>query len=433
MLLTLGAIFFLLLLSAFFSASETSLTVASRPAMHQLEQKGNWRARLVNRLNARQGKMIGTILIANNLVNILASAIATSVLITMFGEAGVAYATAAMTVLIVVFGEIMPKSYALRYADSTALNVAPVIRPVVRLLSPFTWASDLIVRTTMRLFGVNITRHEAVIPSSEELRGAIELHQANIEGEDEVVAQERAMLRSVLDLSEVEVGEIMVHRRTVVRLNADDPPDTILEQVLNSPHTRLPLWRKEPDNIVGIVHVRDILKALRAAGGQATDLDIEALASPPWFVPETTTLLDQLHAFRARHEHFALVIDEYGSLLGVVTLEDILEEIVGDIADEFDVTRAGLRPQTDGSILVDGQYTIRDLNRQMNWRLPDEHASTIAGLVLHEARRIPDVGQAFRFHGMRFEILRRQRHQITLIRITPPQDRQDDPDDDETG
>lgn len=433
MLLTIGAIFFLLLLSAFFSAAETSLTVASRPTMHQLEHKGDWRARIVNRLNARQGRMIGTILIANNMVNIMASAIATSVLIAMFGEAGVAYATAAMTVLIVIFAEILPKSYALRNADRTALNVAPVVRPVVRVLTPFTWTSDHIVRGVMRLFGVKVGREEAVIPSSEELRGAIELHQADEEGANhEVVAQERAMLRSVLDLSKVEVGEIMVHRRTVVRLNADDPPEALLEQVLNSPHTRLPLWRSEPDNIVGVVHVRDILKALRAAGGKATDLDIESLASKPWFVPETTTLLDQLHAFRARHEHFALVIDEYGTLLGVVTLEDILEEIVGDISDEFDITRAGIRPQTDGSILIDGQYTIRDLNRHMNWRLPDEHASTIAGLVLHEARRIPDVGQAFRFFGMRFEILRRQRHQITLIRITPPQE-PEIADDEESG
>jgi len=432
MLLTLGAIIFLLILSGFFSASETSLTVASRPAMHQLEHKGDWRARIVNRLNARQGKLIGSILIANNLVNILASAIATSVLIAMFGEAGVAYATAAMTVLIVVFSEILPKSYALRNADRAALFVAPIIRPVVRLLTPVTWATDHIVRATMRLFGVRVGLGESVIPSSEELRGAIELHQADADSEDEVVAHERAMLRSVLDLSQVEVGEIMVHRRTVVRLNADDTPDEILEQVLNSPHTRLPLWRGEPDNIIGIVHVRDILKALRASGGRETEIDIEELASPPWFVPETTTLLDQLHAFRARHEHFALVIDEYGSLLGVVTLEDIIEEIVGDIADEFDVSRSGLRPQTDGSILIDGQYTIRDLNRQMNWRLPDEHASTIAGLVLHEARRIPEVGQAFRFHGMRFEIMRRQRHQITVIRVTPPQEPQVS-DDDESG
>jgi Mg2+/Co2+ transporter CorB len=427
MLLTLCAIIFLLLLSAFFSASETSLTVASRAAMHQLEQKGSLRARLVNRLNERRGQLISTILIANNLVNILASALATSVLIAMFGEAGVAYATAVMTVLIVIFGEIFPKSYALRNSEKMALGVAPIMRPIVRFLSPVTWLTDNIVRGTMRLVGIKMSPGDAIIPSSEELRGAIELHK----GEDEVIQQERAMLRSVLDMSQVEVGEIMMHRRTIVRLNADDPPETILEQVLANPHTRLPLWRGEPDNIIGVVHVRDILKALRANNGQTPTLDIVALASPPWFVPETTTLLDQLHAFRARHEHFALVIDEYGSLLGVVTLEDIIEEIVGDITDEFDVARPGFRPQPDGSIIVDGNYTIRDLNRQMNWRLPDDEASTVAGLVLHEARRIPDVGQAFRFFGMRFEILRRQRHQITLIRVTPPQETSSD--EDETG
>jgi Mg2+/Co2+ transporter CorB len=430
MLIAVGVIVLLLLLSAFFTASETSLTAASRAAMHQFEHKGNRRARLVNRLNERHGELIGSILFVKNLVNILASVLAASMLIALSGMLGILYATIAMAVLIVIFCEILPKSYATRHADSVALFVAPIVLPVIRMFAPAIWLGDRLARGTVRLFGIKVDPGGSVILAPE---NGGDTHPANGAADDDAGAQERAMLTNVLDLAEVEVGEIMVHRRTVVRVNADDPPDAILEQVLNSPHTRLPLWRGEPDNIIGIVHVRDILKALRTAGGQTTGIDIEALASKPWFVPETTTLLDQLQAFRARHEHFALVIDEYGSLLGVVTLEDILEEIVGDIADEFDVTRSGLRPQTDGSILVDGQYTIRDLNRQMNWRLPDEHASTIAGLVLHEARRIPEVGQAFRFHGMRFEILRRQRHQITVIRVTPPHDAQDAADDDETG
>ena len=418
MLLTVGSILFLMLLSAFFSMSETALTVASRPLLHQMESRGSRAAHLVNRLNDKKGRLIGTILIANNLVNIAASAFATSALIAIFGEVGVAYATAIMTVLIVLFAEILPKSYALHNANRVALAFAPIMTPIVRLMHPFSWTADWVVRMVMRLFGIQLQPDEAIIPSSEELRGAIELHK----GEDEVVQHERAMLRSVLDLATVEVGEIMVHRRTIVRINADDPPSAIIDQVLSSPHTRLPLWRAEPDNIIGVVHVRDLLGALRKTGGMADQIDIATLAAPPWFIPETTTLLDQLQAFRARHEHFALVIDEYGSLLGVVTLEDILEEIVGDISDEFDVERPRLRPQADGSLVVDGQYTLRDLNRRMNWRLPDEEASTVAGLVLHEARRIPDVGQAFRFFGFRFEILRRQRHQITLIRVTPPQE-----------
>ena len=430
MLIAGGVIVVLLLVSAFFTAAATSLTDASRASMHQLEHKGSRRARLVNRLSERHDELIGEMLFAKTLVNILAAILAASILIALFGMLGILYATTLMVVLIAIFCEALPKTYATHNADSVALFVAPIVQPVIRLFAPAIWLGDILTRGILRLFGITADANESVVIATDN-NG--EAYSGTGTGEDDAVAQERAMVTNVLDLSEVEVGEIMVHRRTVVRLNADDSPETILEQVLSSPHTRLPLWRGEPDNIIGIVHVRDILKALRAAGGQTADIDVEALASPPWFVPETTTLLDQLQAFRARHEHFALVIDEYGSLLGVVTLEDIIEEIVGDIADEFDVTRSGLRPQADGSMLIDGQYTIRDLNRQMNWRLPDEHASTIAGLVLHEARRIPEVGQTFLFHGMRFEILRRQRHQITVIRITPPQDVPETADVDETG
>jgi len=393
MLFAISVIGVLILLSAFFAGSETALTVASRPAMHQLEQKGSRSARIVNRLNEKKGDLISTLLIGNNIVVILSSAFATSVLTEMFGDAGVAYATALMTVLIVLFAEILPKSYALHNASRVALVLAPMIQPVVWLLTPVTWAADKIVRGVLRIFGVRLTANETVIPSSEELRGAIELH------------------------------EIMIHRSAVVRINAADPPQRILEQMLASSHTRVPLWRDEPDNVIGVLHARDILRALRDAGGHADGIDAAALATPPWFVPETTTLLDQLHAFRAKREHFAIVIDEYGALLGVLTLEDIIEEIVGEIGNNSDENRRrpGLRPQPDGSVIIDGQFTIRDLNRRMDWRLPDENAATVAGLVLHEARRIPDVGQTFRFYGFRFEILRRQRNRVSAIRITPPQ------------
>ena len=252
-----------------------------------------------------------------------------------------------------------------------------------------------------------------LINSVDELRGAIELHK----GENESVSHERAMLKSVLDLSEVEVGEIMVHRKTVSMINADDSPEVILSQVLASPFTRLPIWRDNIDNIIGVLHAKEILRAINDNFGDIKGINVPELATPPRFIPETTRLLDQLQSFRDRHEHFALVIDEYGSLLGVVTLEDILEEIVGDISDEHDIGISGLRKQTDGSFLVDGKYTIRDLNRQLDWLLPDEEAATVAGLVLHEARIIPDVGQTFIFHGVRFEILKRQRNQITLLKV----------------
>ena len=416
MLISLSAIAVLLILSAFFSGSETALTAASRPLMHQLERNGDRRARMINRLYEKKERLIGAILLGNNLVNIMASALATGFLIGVFGEAGIAYATISMTLLILIFSEILPKTYALRDANRVALASAPIVNALVFALAPATGAVHLVVRAVFRLFGVAFDATEALGSSAAELRGAIDLHA----GKGGAVEQERAMLRSILDLAEVEVGEIMVHRKTVVMIEADQPAAAVVDEVLASPFTRVPLWRGQPENIVGVLHSKALLKALHAAGGNLDGLDILALAAKPWFIPESTSLLDQLQAFRKRHEHFALVVDEYGSLMGIVTLEDILEEIVGDIADEHDVVVAGVRPQADGSYVVEGSVTIRDLNRQLEWDLPDEEAATAAGLILHESRRIPEVGQAFIFHGFRFEILRRLRHQITSVRITPP-------------
>jgi Mg2+/Co2+ transporter CorB len=414
MLITAGAIFFLLLLSAFFSGSETALTVASRPLMHQMAQNGNRRAIIVNQLRERTDRLIGSILLGNNLVNILASALATSLMISLFGEAGVVYATFGMTLLVLVFAEIMPKTYAFHHANGLALGLAPVVRLVVRLFSPITNSIQAVVNVTFRVFGADPQAQKGIGPSSEELRGAIELHT----GEGEPVQQERAMLRSILDLSEVEVGEIMIHRKNVSMIDADAPTEAIVAQVLASPYTRIPLWRGEPDNIIGVIHAKALLRAVRSQSS-LDDIDVVALAVKPWFVPDSTTLLDQLQAFRRRREHFALVVDEYGTFMGIVTLEDILEEIVGDIIDEHDIPAPGVVRQPDGSYIVQGSVTIRDLNRRFDWSLPDQDAATIAGLVLHEVRRIPEVGQAFMFYGMRFEILRRHRHQITSIRITP--------------
>jgi Mg2+/Co2+ transporter CorB len=228
------------------------------------------------------------------------------------------------------------------------------------------------------------------------------------------------MLRSILDLDEVEVSEIMTHRKDVAMLDADQRSEQIVEQVLQSPYTRMPLFRENPDNVIGVLHTKPLFKEVRSLGADLSGLEVTRAAAKPWFIPETTTLLDQLQAFRERHEHFALVVDEYGALMGVVTLEDILEEIVGEISDEQDILVRGVRPQADGSLIVNGNVTIRDLNREFDWRLPDEEASTIAGLILRESRLIPAVGQVFEFHRFRFEILRRQRNQITSIKIAPP-------------
>jgi len=415
--ITLGAILGLLLASAFFSGSETALTAASPAKMHALEQDGSRRARVVNYLLTVRERFIGAILLGNTLANVAASALATSLFLSLFGEQGVAYATVVMTVIVVLFAEVLPKTYAIVNADRVALVVAPAVRFVVALFAPVTNAIQFLVRHTLRLLGASISDEAEVLSAHEELRGTIEL----IHKEGGVVKLDRDMLGGVLDLRELTVSDIMVHRTKIDAIDAELPTEKIIDLALKSAHTRLPLWRGEREEIVGILHAKTLLRALRDAKGDVSKLDIMKLATPPWFVPDTTTLKDQLNAFLKRKSHFAIVVDEYGEVMGLVTLEDIIEEIVGDITDEMDIASIAARPQADGSIIVEGSVPLRDLNRLMDWELPDEEATTVAGLVLHEAQTIPDAGQAFTFHGFRFEVLRRQRNRLTSIRVIPPQ------------
>jgi Mg2+/Co2+ transporter CorB len=411
------AILGLLVLSAFFSGSETALTAVSRPYLHQLDQDGSKPARRVNRLIAARDRLIGALLLGNNLVNILASSLATGLMMTLFGEAGIVYATAGMTVVVVMFCEVLPKTYAIYHANKVALWVGAPVSAIVWLLSPVVRGIEVVTRLIFRLFGAKYATEASIETAMMELRGAIEAHAS-----EDGVEEERKMLRSILDLDDVGVSEVMTHRKGAAMLDANLAPAELVDHILKSPYTRMPLWRDDPDNIIGVVHAKDVLRAVRALGGEVEKLEVAELASPPWFIPDSTTLLEQLTAFRQRREHFALVVDEYGALMGIVTLEDILEEIVGDITDEHDIAVAGVRPQINGSFVVDGTVTIRDLNREFDWHLPDEAAATIAGLLLHESRQIPNVGQVFRFFGFRFEVLRRHRNQVTSIRITPPAD-----------
>ena len=418
MLITLCAIFLLLLLSAFFSGSETALTAASRPLMHQLENNGNLRAGMINRLNEHQERLIGAILLGNNLVNILASALATSVMIALYGEAGVAYATLIMTLLVLIFAEILPKTYAIKNADAMSLKIIPAVNALVFILEPITRSINFIIHFVLKFLRRSETIND-LGSSAEELRGAIELHA----DEDRAVDDERAMLRSVLDLAKVQVGEIMAHRKDVTMIDADQPADKVVEEVLASPFTRIPLWQGQPENIVGVLHAKALLRAVKARDDsyekELDEINVISLAAKPWFIPEQTSLLDQLQEFRKRREHFALMVDEYGSFMGIVTLEDILEEIVGDISDEHDLAVPGVILQADGSYTINGNVTIRDLNREFDWRLPDEEAATIAGLIMHESRRIPDPGQIFMFHGLRLQIGERRRQQIMSVRVIP--------------
>jgi len=411
----LGAIVLCLLLSAFFSGSETALTASSRARMHRLEKQGNRRAAIVNAMLLTRERMLGGILLGNNIVNIAASSLAAGVMLVWFGPIGVAYATIVMTALVVIFSEILPKTAAINAPDRIALAIARPMSWIVYLFGPILMGVEALVRWILRLFGIRIGENRSILSPHEELRGAVDLlHQEGAVGK-----LDRDMFGGVLDLRELEVSDVMVHRTKTLSVNIDDPPQDVVRTVLDAPFTRLPLWRGTPENIVGMLHAKDLLRALQLAGGDPAKVDIAALATEPWFVPDTTPLSEQLRAFRRRKTHYAIVVDEYGVVMGHVTLEDILEEIVGDIADEHDVDIPGVRPQPDGSVNVDGGVPIRDLNRVMDWNLPDEEATTIAGLVIHESQSIPEPGQSFTFHGFRFRVLRRSRNRITALRITP--------------
>jgi len=413
--LTVAAIVICLLVSAFFSASETALTASSRAAMMRLEKQGSRDAGIVNRLLATRERMLGAILLGNNLTNIAASTLATGLLLTFFGKAGVIYATLVMTVLVFVACEVLPKTAAFNAPDRMALAVAQPIDRLVRSFLPFLKAVEWLVRLILRGVGMPVGKLQSILSPREELRGAVDLlHRAGI-----VEKFDRDMMGGVLDLRELAVSDVMVHRTKMIMLDADEPPKDIVDAVLAAAVTRLPLWRGSPDNIIGVLHAKDLLRALHAAGGDAAKIDIPALATPPWFVPDTTPLYEQLTAFRARKTALALVVDEYGELEGLVTLEDIVEEIVGDISDTHDIAVPGVRVLPDGSVNVDGAVPVRDLNRAMDWNIPDDEATTIAGVVIHEARSIPEPGQNFTFHGFRFHVLRKNRNRITALRVTP--------------
>lgn len=402
----------LLCLSAFFSGSETSLTATSRARMLQLERDKVPAAGIVNRLISDGESLLGSILLGNNLVNIAASMIAGQLFERLLGGNSVLWATLIMTFTVLIFAEVLPKTYALSNPDRFALTVARPILLAVKLFAPVVRAVQFVVSGTLRLFGARVDG--PVLSAHDELRGAIALHHE----EGGVVKDDRDMLGGVLDLRDLTVDDIMVHRKSFIMIDADKPPAEIVTEALHSPHTRLPLYKDDSENIVGILHVRDMARALHEADGDASQVNIDALRREPWFVPETTEVLDQLNAFREKREHFALVVDEYGALMGLVTLEDILEEIVGAIEDEHDITVEGIQPEDNEQWLVDGGVPIRDLNRALDWELPDEEAVTIAGLVIHEAQTIPERGQVFQFHGARFEVVERRRNQITKLRVS---------------
>lgn len=421
--LTISAIFVLLLLSAFFSGSETALTAASRGKLQTQADKGSRGASRALSITEDNERLIGSVLLGNNLVNILATSLATALFTKLVGESSVALATLVMTILILIFAEVLPKTYAITNAERAAASVSAPIALLVTILDPIVSSVRKLVRGILWLFGVRTSADEPILAVREEIAGAISL--GHLEGV--VQKDDRDRILGALDLSERTVEEIMLHRSSIEMINFNDKPKEILAQCMSSNHTRLPVYKDEPENIIGVVHAKDLARSMYAkiSGPDASlksllSLDISSVIMKPYFVPDTTALDEQMRQFLRRRTHFALVVDEYGSLEGMITLEDILEEIVGEIADEFDPDSNELiNADTDGVYELDGTMTIRDLNRAMDWNLPDEHANTLAGLVLHEAQMIPVVGQVFRFHGFRFEVAGRDANRITVVRVRP--------------
>ena len=405
----------LLALAAFLTISKTAMTAASRARLHEQERRGDTRAAMVQHLAGMRHRLLGAILLGKTVVTVAASAIATNTFVHIYGGLGVVYAVAVIALLMLLFGELVPRIYATTNPERLALTIAPFLKLWVDAFAPLVTALEWLAKRSLHLLGADIARAENLRSAHDELRGAIALHHR----EGSVVTKDRDMLGGILNLQDLTVSDVMVHRTKMVTVDRSEPPGSIIEGVLKSGHTRIPVWRDSPENIIGILHAKDLLKEMQKHKGEPARIDLDDIISPPWFVPDTRPVADQLNAFLRRKTHFALVVDEYGEVMGLVTLEDIIEEIVGDIADEHDLPVLGVRAESGGSYVVDGIVPVRDLNRINDWDLPADEVTTVAGLVIHEARMIPDVGQAFTFHGFRFEVLRKRRHQITSLRITP--------------
>ncbi|MES2678160.1 MAG: CNNM domain-containing protein [Pseudomonadota bacterium] len=407
----------LILLSAFFSLAEIALTTCSRAKIHRLAKDGDKKAIRVEKLLQNSEAAMSTILLCNNAINILASAIATSVLIKIFGETGVIYATVIMTVLVLVFGEIAPKTYALKHAEKIILFSAGFVLWLVKFFNPFTKNIQRIIDKTFEFFSPTI-HHQKHNKSSdlEEIRGTIDLkHKAG-----SIFKSDKDMLDSILDLGETEIINVMIHRKNMASIDIEQSLDKILKQAFEINHSRIPLWRGDQDNIVAILNMRKLITILHNNQGDISKIDLKQFTAQPWFAPASNTLKNQLVAFKKKKEKFALVIDEYGALMGVITLEDILEEIVGDIDEKDDnQTRLSITKFKDGSHKISGELPVRDINRKLGWDLPedDENAATLAGLLIARAERIPEEKEEFEFDGFTFKVLKMHQNKIVFLKV----------------
>lgn len=396
--------------AALLSATETAITASSPGKIQKFKAKAIKRNTVLQVLKNKE-KVIGTLLIGNTLLNTVCTTIATSIFIDWLGDSGTVVASAVMAFVIIVFGEIIPKAIAVAKAEQLALFTSPAIIFFLKLLKPINSIFEVIVKLFCFIFRINLQQN---ISGAEEVRGVIEhYHQ-----EGNVYKSDRDMLGGILDIRKMTVSEIMIHRSNIVAINVDLPKEEIVRRaLLSSPHTRIPLWKDTQDNIIGVLHMRDLLRALYEKNNDAKNINIKELVNQPWFIPDNALVTHQLHAFRERKSHFACVVDEYGDLQGIITLEDILEEIVGPIIDEHDYPINTIVKKSDEEFIIDGSVTIRDVNRELNWSLPDDDANTIAGLIIHKLERIPNQGESIKIFNLSITINKKIGNRLDSIKV----------------
>ena len=404
----------LIVISAILSGSETSITSIRKSKIHKLANKGDRNALRVLKLIEKKNDLVSSILVGNNFVNILASALATAILIKFYGDDGVIYSTIVMSVLIVIFAEILPKNIALLKPDRYALTLSFILTLFLKFFSPFVY---IIKKFNLLIFKIFNIEKQKVTDASvrEDIRNIINMH----EDEGILLKDERDMLNGILDLKEMTVEKIMTHRKNIYSINIDQPEE-YFKKISQSSFSRIPVWKENPNNILGVVHAKKLLANLNESG--KIDLkNINDSTLDPWFIPETTKVKDQLNAFIDRHEKIAFVVDEYGELMGLISLEDIIEEIVGNIFDESDLSTIGIRKIGKNIFRVRGDVNIRDMNRTLDLNLNEKNSSTVAGFLIYETETFPDVGQTFKFNNILFEILNKKNNQITQLKVTLPE------------
>ena len=408
--LLLIILLFLIVLSGFLSGSETAITATSKARIIYQQKKGIKRAGYVIKLLDKKDNVISSLLLSNNLVNILASSLATAFFYDIFGVEGIFYATLIMTVVIVIFAEVLPKTYALNRPNRTALLISPIIYYLNKILFVFVFIINLIVRLIFRKNDSDIINND--LQSEEELKGVIDLYKTS----NPDYEQEKEMLQSILQLNDITVEEIFTHRKNIYSIDSSIDTTHIIEKINSSRFTRIPFWKDNPENIIGLLNVRTLNIDL-VNHEKSKEIIFDKIVKP-WFIPETTNLLEQLVEFRKRKEHLAFVVDEFGELLGLITLEDIIEEIVGEIVDEIDLPINDFKINNNGKIIINGEKNVRDLYKSYDLEPPESESSTIAGYILEIAKRIPLYGENVRDQNFNFKILSHSRKQILRIEIS---------------